>query len=138
MMHDFRILFVDDNADVLEVFKDIFEFMEFDVVTAASGVEAIQRVHESHFDVVMLDLMMPHMNGAVTMEAIKRIDKEAKFGVITAYVTSDLAKKVKEQGVLRIFSKPVVPDELVGFMAKLSDEKKERQRLENAPEPRAH
>jgi len=123
MANEFRILIVDDNTELVETFKDIFELKEFKVAFAMNGAEAIERAREAKFDVVLLDLVMPGMDGAETMKAIKQFAPETPFIIVTAYENSPIAAEVQREGVLHVFQKPLVIEELVNFVTRLREKK---------------
>jgi CheY-like chemotaxis protein len=122
MANEFRILIVDDNTELVETFKDIFELKNFKVAFAKNGIEAIERAREAKFDAVLLDLVMPGMDGAETMKAIKQFAPETRFVVVTAYENSPIAAEAQREGALRIFQKPLVIEELVNYLTKLREE----------------
>jgi DNA-binding NtrC family response regulator len=124
MANEFRILIVDDNAELNETFKDIFEFKGFAVATAQSGDEAVALACKSRFDAVMLDLVMPGMDGAATLRAIKQLAPDTRFIVVTAYRNSPAAAEAVRDGALRVFQKPLVVEEVVSFLTKLREKQK--------------
>jgi DNA-binding NtrC family response regulator len=121
MANEFRILIVDDNTELVETFKDIFELKDFKVAFARDGAEAIKQARRAKFDAVLLDLVMPGMDGAETMKAIKQFAPETRFVVVTAYENSSIAAEAQREGALRIFQKPLVIEELVIFLTKLRE-----------------
>lgn len=123
MADRFHILIVDDNTELVETFKDIFEFKDFAVTTAQRGDEAVAHARKHRFDAVMLDLVMPGMNGASTLRAIKQIIPDTRFIVLTAYYeNSPIADEAKRDGALRVFHKPLAVEEVVNFLTKLREE----------------
>jgi CheY-like chemotaxis protein len=67
------ILFVDDEASILKVRKLVFENMGYCVLTAESGKEALKILRENAVDVVVLDCLMPEMDGEETARRIRRL-----------------------------------------------------------------
>jgi two-component system response regulator (stage 0 sporulation protein F) len=122
MAGKFRLLIVDDNAELTETFKDIFELKGFEVVTALDGEQALAEVRKQDFDVVLLDLVLPGMNGAATLREIRKLNDQTKFVVVTAYTGSEQVEEVKNNGALRVFAKPLVVKEIVELIGKLRDE----------------
>ena len=67
-----RVLLVDDEKGFVEVLAQRLEIRYFDVATALSGDEALERLQESDFDVVVLDVLMPGKNGVEVLKEIKQ------------------------------------------------------------------
>ena len=63
---------MDDNSELRETFADILELAGFDVESAGGSKEAIMRVKERFFDVVVLDIKLPGINGVDTFKVIKK------------------------------------------------------------------
>jgi DNA-binding NtrC family response regulator len=122
MANRFHVLIVDDNAELVETFKDIFELKEFAVTCAANGAEAIAQARQAKFDIVLLDLVMPGMDGAETMKAIKQFAPRTRFIVVTAYDNSPIAAQAQREGALRMFQKPLVIEEVVDFLTRLREQ----------------
>ena len=115
-----RILIIDDNRELVETFKDILELKGCEVSGVNSGSAAVAEVEKGHFDVVLLDLVMPGMNGVETLRAIRQLDPEVKCIVVTAYGTSLLAAEVRQEDILGVFEKPLAGQEVVDFIVRLT------------------
>ncbi len=90
-----KILIVDDEPDLRMMFKDILSTYGYQIDEAADGVECLEKMSKDKFDLVLLDLMMPRMDG---MEALTRIKQDKdKYGnaaiLILTNLTSDVAIK---------------------------------------------
>ncbi|HWB00187.1 MAG TPA: response regulator, partial [Pirellulales bacterium] len=113
-----RILVVDDEQDTCANLQDILTDMGYEVDTANDGLSALELVAQRPYDVALLDLKMPGMDG---VELYRRI-KEARSGtvaiVVTAYATSETAKSALNAGAWQVLSKPVD----FGALLKLVDE----------------
>jgi CheY-like chemotaxis protein len=72
-----KILVVDDNPDSVAIMRGILESRGYDVVAASGGAEALQLLKKEAVDLVLLDIMMPEMNG---MEVMQRIKEDAASG----------------------------------------------------------
>jgi DNA-binding NtrC family response regulator len=112
-----RVLIVDDNTDLIETLKDILELKGFEAVGAEGGWEAYTLAGHQKFDVVLLDLVMPGMNGVETLRAIRKLAPTTKFIVVTAYAASDQADEAREEGVLEVFSKPASIEQIVKLVS---------------------
>jgi len=74
-----KILIADDEADLLTVLRDRFAALGFEVLSARDGVEAVEQARQGHPDVIILDLMMPRLNG---FQACRRIKDDAELSGI--------------------------------------------------------
>ena len=108
-----RILLIDDNPGMLETLSDILSSYGFEVDTAASGHEAIQLFESHTYNVAVVDIIMPGMNGVEVIHRMKPKHPGTRFIVITAYTDSELARQAREEQVAGILYKPVDPDRLI-------------------------
>ena len=69
-----KLLVVDDEETIREVIKTYAEFEGYEVVEAADGMEAIERCKQEKFDVIVMDIMMPRLDGFSSYKEIKKID----------------------------------------------------------------
>ena len=107
-----RILVVDDEAAMRESLKDWLMEDGYEVGLAAGGEEAIAIAQEKGFEVVLLDLKMPGMDGLETLKRFKEIDLEADIIMMTAYATVDTAVQAMKEGAFDYLVKPFDPDEV--------------------------
>ncbi len=78
-----RIMFVDDEPEILEILQDIFDGSSFEIVTAGTGEKAIRLVRESLIDLILCDLKLPDISG---IEVLKKA-KERQPGVMAILTT---------------------------------------------------
>jgi two-component system, NtrC family, response regulator HydG len=102
-----QLLVVDDEPDTCANLADIFTDLGYDVDVAYDGFSALALVHRKTYDVALLDLKMPGMDGLELFKRIKEISHGTVAIVVTAYATSDTARKVLDAGAWRIMPKPV-------------------------------
>ena len=118
-----RILVVDDDRDFRENLLDIMEMYGHDVTEAAGGLEAIESVKSSgHFDLILMDIKMPGMDGAETFRRIKDIDPDATVIMVTAYSRDELVKDALREGAYAVFYKPVEVDRLLELVKNAGEE----------------
>lgn len=118
-----RILVVDDDADFRENLLDILEAHGYDAVAAVDGFAALDRIKRSeHFDVVLMDIKMPVMDGVETFRQIKAIDPDSVVIMVTAYSRDELVKDALREGAYAIFYKPVEIEKLLGVVEEASEE----------------
>jgi CheY-like chemotaxis protein len=107
-----RILIIDDDDDIREVAALTLETVAgWDVVTANSGANGIQRAQQEKPDAILLDVMMPGMDGPTTFQELQKIPQTAKIPVIllTAKVQGADQKRFAGLGVAAILFKPFDP-----------------------------
>ena len=107
-----RILVVDDDPDLLEVLVARLRGIGTQVSTAASGPEALQLVREEAPGVVLLDLVLPGMDGLAVLEAIRREDPETAVIMLTAHGTVARAVEAMKKGAYDFLTKPFDPRHL--------------------------
>ncbi len=102
-----RILLVDDNEAFLDSTKDVLENEGYEVVTAVSGEEAVQLFGVHNFDVILMDIKMPGMNGVESLIEIKKLKPGAKVIMVTAYGVEELIREALAEGALAVLHKPL-------------------------------
>ena len=101
-----KILIVDDEETIRRLFMRSLSNREWEVETAASGAEALERVEKQSYALIFLDLAMPGMNGAETLEAIRARNWDCPVVIITGYPDSALLAQILEIGPVTLLRKP--------------------------------
>src|SRR4051812_36908026 len=108
------VLVVDDEPDIRYLVKVNLELDGHEVLTAANGTEALELVRAAPPDVVLLDVMMPHMDGWEVLEAIKAERDVAIRDIPVIMVTAlgDHEHRVRSgiEGAIRFLTKPIAPE----------------------------
>ena len=101
-----KILIVDDEELIREILSEAFTLYGASVALAESGFEALAKVQKNTYDMVITDIRMPNGDGIYLLENIKKLTgPRPKLFVCSAY--NDLSEdKIKELGILKIFTKP--------------------------------
>ena len=108
------ILIVDDNDDARRVLIEMLEMYRYRTVGAANVAEALQRISEDTFDLVLTDLKMDGENSGIdVLEAAKQMDPTIEVMVITGHGTIESAVKAVRLGAFDYILKPPVLDELI-------------------------
>ena len=107
-----KILIVDDEKIVRESLFHWFEDEGYNVETADSAEAALRVFEKNKFDLILLDMRMPGMNGIELLEKIKEIDRDCIVILITAYASVPTAVQALKFGAYDYVTKPVDPDEL--------------------------
>ena len=119
-----NILIVDDNIDFCENVRDIVELRGFGVVTAANGVEAVQKTKETRPDLIIMDIRMPKMDGVAAFRQIKEISPETPVILVTAYAGDNVIEGALREGVFGLLRKPVDFNELFNIIDNASSGKR--------------
>jgi two-component system, NtrC family, response regulator HydG len=115
------VLIVDDEVDACENLRDILTDLGYRVDTARNGLEAIEHVRRSAYDIALLDLKMPGMDGVSVYREIKRLRPETAAIVVSAFSGSELAETAIEEGATQVVAKPVdVPQLLSAIESSLA------------------
>ncbi|MEN6614946.1 MAG: response regulator [Syntrophorhabdus sp.] len=98
-----RILVVDDEENIRLLFKEELEEEGYEVDTASNGLEALEKIKESDFDVIVLDIKMPVMDGIQALNAIKNMNKDQPVILCSAYgeFKQDLSSWVSDGYVVK-------------------------------------
>jgi signal transduction histidine kinase/ActR/RegA family two-component response regulator len=120
----FNILLAEDNELNIKVALRSFEKFGHDVSIAKNGKEVIQLLTKHHFDIILMDIEMPEMDGIETAYFIKSHykeigHKEIPIIALTAYATPDIQKKCEEVGIKHFIVKPINFQQLNELMYKL-------------------
>ena len=107
------ILVVDDNEDLLDTFAMILKRRGFSVETADNGASAVDKFKDHSFDVTLMDIVMPEMNGVEASRMIREIQPEASIILMTAYSDEDLIQIARDEGVRQIVHKPIRIEQLI-------------------------
>lgn len=114
-----RILVADDEEDILEIMRDRLEACGFDVITAATGGEALRKIATHKLDGVFLDVKMPEMSGIEVLEEIRKKDKRLPVIIITSSTSREAALDSIAKGANEIILKPFDWEELRGKIEKV-------------------
>jgi DNA-binding NtrC family response regulator len=106
------ILVVDDEFSVRDSLYNWFKTEGYRVDTAENGMEALKKLQESSWDIALVDIKMPGMDGMELQRHIKKIDSTIILIIITAYGTVDTAVEAMKEGAYDYLSKPIDPDKL--------------------------
>ena len=119
------ILLVDDEISIVEVCHDILVNLGYKIHTAGSGQEAldIYKANQSGIDLVILDMIMPGMNGSETYKQLKAINPDVKVILSTGYSGSDQAQQILDNGCQAIIQKPFRVDDLSQKIREVLDPK---------------
>jgi DNA-binding NtrC family response regulator len=107
-----KILVVDDEEIVCQSIKKILSRKGYSVDNALNVEDAVKKINDSKFDLVITDLMMPKTNGMELLKIVRDNYPELDVIMITGYASIDSAVKATKLGASHYLPKPFTPDEL--------------------------
>ena len=121
------VLIVEDDNDLLGIYKEILELHDYDVQTAANGVEGVEKFKEIKPSLVIMDGDMPVLDGYEAFKQIKVIDNNANVVIVTGFSEFEpKSQEVIKLGLVKVISKPLGVDELLALAKKYTEIKLER------------
>jgi DNA-binding NtrC family response regulator len=131
-MQKYKILFVDDDRQILAIVEQYLGRCGFDVTIEPSGLKAIERVRSTHFTVIFTDLIMPEISGMDLLKQIKEISPDSEVIVASGYGTIESAIEAMKLGSYDFLQKPINFDRfkiLIDRIIEKEELKKENQRI---------
>ena len=115
-----KVIVVDDDVDTVEVFCEYLEIKDIKVVGRGyNGKTAVELYERYRPDIALLDVMMPEYDGFYGLENIKNINPAAKIIMVTADLTFDTEKKLKDLNASAVIYKPYEIDSVIDTIHKV-------------------
>ena len=112
-MKKMKMMLVDDEERFLSTTKKLLEKKGYDVVTATSGAEALEKIRGENIHVVILDVKMPGMDGITTLKEIKRQFPLIEVIMLTGHATIESAVEGLKSGAIDYLTKPADINEII-------------------------
>lgn len=113
-----RVLVVDDDRDIRTNLSDILVDLGYEVDVAEDGLSALSQIERRVYDVALLDLRMPGMDGMELYRRIKRVQAGTVVMIVTAYATSETAQAAMDAGAWQVIAKPV---DIAGLIPRIDE-----------------
>lgn len=117
------VLVVDDEPDIREFFEDFFHIEGCRVTTLADPTAVVQRIRDELFHLVMLDLMMPKIDGLDLIPQIRAVDRDIAVIVMTSYPSLGTLSQSIQLGAAAYIGHPLSPTELRDIIARVTQRK---------------
>jgi len=114
------VLIVDDDARVRDVIRDIVIEQGYQVVTAENGERAIEEIERQHFDLVLLDLVLPSLSGIEVLRKLKAKDDEVMVVIVTGYGDYPIALEAMALGPILVVRKPFLKSDITHVLSTLT------------------
>ena len=101
-----RVLIVDDEIAIRRILRDILEMEKYEVDEAGDGMECLVKVKQRKYDVVILDIKMPRLDGMEALDRIQQLSPDTPVVMISGHATIDTAVQAVKKGAFDFVSKP--------------------------------
>jgi CheY-like chemotaxis protein len=123
-MKDKPILIVDDEKNIRLTLSQSLEVLGVETDSAEDGKEALAKLREKEFGLILLDLHMPRMDGIEVLHQVRASRPDIPIIIITAYGTVKLATEAIKIGVIDFIQKPFVPEQIRERVARVMNREK--------------
>jgi len=104
-MASFKVLLVDDEKDFLKIMGERIKSWGYEVIEASDGKQGVEAVKNKKPDIIVLDYMMPVMDGVATLNEIRKIDKNIAVIMFTAHPEAKAIEGARKLGVAAFIPK---------------------------------
>jgi DNA-binding NtrC family response regulator len=122
-----RILLVDDEEEFVQALSERLEIRDYDVTKSYTGDDAVEKIKHYNFDVVILDVLMPGMDGIEVLKEIRRIKPLTEVIMLTGHATVETAIEGMKLGANDYLMKPCETEDLVNKINRAYNQKKEHE-----------
>jgi DNA-binding NtrC family response regulator len=123
------VLIIDDDKAVLASFRDLLEMKGYRVGTAENGREALEKANNNFYNLALIDIKLPDIEGTELLSEFRQIAPEMKRIMITGYSTREMVIESLNRGADGYLEKPVLPGKLLRFVADKLEEQETENRL---------
>jgi len=120
---NYSILVIDDDETIRHLISAVLTDAGYNVSAVSNGEEALRKINEIPFEIVITDLKMQDMNGIEVLRKVKQVNAETDVIVITAYASLETALEAMRAGAYDYISKPFNPDEIIMIIDKIIKKK---------------
>lgn len=118
-----RVLLVDDEVEFLEIMAERMRARDMEVTTSTSATEALSLIASESYDAVIMDFMMPEMDGIQALKAIKEKTPEMQIILLTGHATVEKGVEAMKAGAMDFVEKPADLDALANKIKKAHKQK---------------
>jgi len=119
-----KVLVVDDDESISQNLKTLLEELGYISETAYNGEEAIRKIREDYYDIALIDLLLPDMDGLQVLMEVKKVSPTTAIIIITAFGTIPNAVEAIKRGASDYITKPFRIDDLLTRIKKVIEEQR--------------
>jgi len=116
MSQSCSVLIVDDNTSFSQTMSFVLSRKGYETSTAEDGLEALEQVKQRQFDVILLDIKLPKLDGVEVYRRIKDSQPNVPVLMMTAYSVNDLVQEAIREGAYAVIRKPLDLDQLISMI----------------------
>jgi len=119
-----KVLVVDDDESISQNLKTLLEELGYISETAYNGEEALRKIREDYYDIALIDLLLPDMDGLQVLMEVKKVSPTTAIIIITAFGTIPNAVEAIKRGASDYITKPFRIDDLLTRIKKVIEEQR--------------
>lgn len=116
-----KVLIVDDELNMRRTLNDILEDEGYDVTTAATGEEAIELCSRNNYEIILMDVRMPGIDGVEAFRQIRRHQEGVRVILMSAYSIDALREAALDDGAIAFLAKPLDLRQVIGLIGEVKD-----------------
>jgi len=133
-MRDKPILIVDDEKNIRLTLSTSLEALGVETISAENGEEALVKLREKEFGLILLDLHMPGVDGMEVLRRVRENRPDIRIIILTAFGTIELAVEAMKLGAVDFIQKPFVPEQIRERVARVMS----REKIKQSKDDRLH
>ena len=122
-----RLLIVDDEEQFVEALSERLSLRDYDVTTSLTGEDAVEKIKNYNFDVVILDVRLPGIEGTEVLREIKNLKPLIEVIMLTGHGTVEMAIEGMKLGAFDFLMKPCETEDLTAKIARAHDRKADQE-----------
>lgn len=115
-----KILIIDDEKNIRTTLRQSLK-QDYEVETAVNGEDGIAKIKENDFELVLLDMKLPGIDGMEVLKEMRELDKQADVIMITGFANVETAVEAMKLGAIDYLRKPFSPEEIRGLVKEVMD-----------------
>jgi len=115
-----KILIIDDEKNIRTTLRQSLK-QDYEVETAVNGEDGVAKIKENDFELVLLDMKLPGIDGMEVLKKMRKLDKQADVIMITGFANVETAVEAMKLGAIDYLRKPFSPEEIRGLVKEVMD-----------------